>query len=103
MTDYPKLQVALTANLLRRGVLDTAIPRDEMAEWAKVLGDAATEDAQAKIAELEEALADAGKQISAILERMETEHLRDQFAGQALAGILSCEAPASLEALRPVP
>ena len=45
--------------------------------------------AQARIAELEEALADAGRQMSSILERMETEHLRDQFAGQALAGMMA--------------
>lgn len=39
--DYPTVQAALTANLLRHGVLENRIERDQMPEWARVLADLA--------------------------------------------------------------
>jgi hypothetical protein len=47
------VQAVLTANLIRRGVIDQIIPREEMPEWAKVLADVACKPLAARVLELE--------------------------------------------------
>jgi len=51
--DYGYVQAVLTANLIRRGVIDQIIPREEMPEWAKVLADVACKPLAARVIELE--------------------------------------------------
>lgn len=51
--DYGYVQAVLTANLIRRGVIDQIIPREEMPEWAKVLADVACKPLAARVLELE--------------------------------------------------
>jgi len=51
--DYGTVQATLCANLMRRGVVDQIIPREELAEWAQVLSDIACKPLAARVLELE--------------------------------------------------
>ena len=54
--DYGAVQATLCVNLMRRGVIDQIIPREELAEWAQVLSDIACKPLQEKIAQQQTAL-----------------------------------------------
>ena len=54
--DYGTVQATLCTNLLRRGVVDKIIPREELSEWAQVLSDLACKPIQDESARLRAAL-----------------------------------------------
>lgn len=70
--DYGTVQATLCVNLMRRGVVDQIIPREELGEWAHVLSDLACKPLQ-----------EENERLRAALNRIEGMDYINQLSGNA--------------------